>query len=243
MKQNTVMISGHDLSISYGRRRVIDHADFNISLGVTGLVGANGSGKTTLLNVLATMGSPQTGTICVNGLNIADKQGRTKIRSMMGYLPQTFDVIRGATVLDNVAYAAWAHGVAEDDMPTMVHHALKNVDLLDVANVKAKTLSGGQRQRLGFACATAHRPKVLLLDEPTVALDESHRRQMNHVISVMGRESAIVMSSHLVEELGSFADNIMMLMNGRLYSGESGVIDNVQQCESDSVNSEDKVLL
>ncbi|MBT1178039.1 ATP-binding cassette domain-containing protein [Bifidobacterium callimiconis] len=226
-RDNETLICADGLSIAYGRKHVLDHADFNVPIGVTGLIGANGSGKSSLMQVLATIRRHQSGSVFINGADISNSQGRMQARASLGYLPQVFDVMRGATVVDNVAYAAWAHGIPDTAIVSLTQRILRDVDLIDLSNVKARKLSGGQRQRLGFACAVVHKPKVILLDEPTIALDESQRKRMHRLIVELGRGSAVLMSSHLLEEMKSFVGGVITLSNGCLYSDGNSATDGV----------------
>jgi ABC-2 type transport system ATP-binding protein len=121
-----------------------------------------------------------------------------------------------------VEYSAWAHGVPGTDVHDAGIAALRAVDLLNLSTRRARTLSGGQRQRLGIACATVHRPDLLLLDEPTVGVDPLQRTTLRDMIAALGRRSTVLLSTHLVEDVARLADHVMIMHGGRLaYSGDT----------------------
>ncbi len=211
--QPRVAIQG--LTHRYGRQLALDHVDLDLPTGVTGLLGPNGAGKTTLLKLIATAMPVRGGTLSIDGVSVGATTLRT-VRRRLGYLPQRFEVMGQATVSHNVAYAAWAHGMTRVEIPEAVGRALALVDLTDRADVHARSLSGGMRQRLGLACATVHRPQLLVLDEPTVGLDPVQRSQLRESIAGAAEDAVVVVSTHLVEDLTHTADRIVILHEGRL---------------------------
>jgi ABC-2 type transport system ATP-binding protein len=215
-----VTVSCSDVAFRYGRRACISGMSFDLCTGVTGLLGVNGAGKTTLMRMLATLRRPASGQIRVLGDDVATRAGRANARRNLGYLPQSFEVMGFSSVMSNVEYAAWAHGVAEGEVHSASIDALRSVDLLDLSSQRARTLSGGQRQRLGIACATAHRPALLLLDEPTVGVDPLQRTTLRTMIAALGQRSTVLLSTHLVEDVARLADRVMVMSEGKLlYSG------------------------
>ena len=209
-----------DVFFRYGRRTCVSGVSFVLHAGVTGLLGVNGAGKTTLMGVLSTLRRPSSGEIRILGDDVCTRAGRSNARRNLGYLPQSFEMMGFSSVMSNVEYAAWAHGVAEKDVHEVSVAALRAVDLLDLSACRARTLSGGQRQRLGIACVTAHRPALLLLDEPTVGVDPLQRTTLRDMIAVLGRRSTVLLSSHLVEDVAKLADHVMIMSEGGLlYDG------------------------
>jgi ABC-2 type transport system ATP-binding protein len=137
-------------------------------------------------------------------------------RSRIGYLPQRFSLMMGASCLRNAAYAAWCNGVAARAAEDAALEALSMVDLDEKANDKAGRLSGGQRQRLGLACAIAHRPPVLLLDEPTVGLDPAQRIEVRRQLHAVAQTTCVLLSTHIVEDLAQMASRVLVLSGGRI---------------------------
>lgn len=123
-------------------------------------------------------------------------------------------MINGATVKQNVEYAAWAHGVRTDHVPKAARSAMHRMNLEPLSQNKARILSGGQRQRLGIACAIAHTPSVLLLDEPTVGLDPIQRLELRQLILELGGTGTVVLNTHLVEDVAEVAAHAVVLRAG-----------------------------
>jgi ABC-2 type transport system ATP-binding protein len=189
---------------------------------VTGLVGPNGAGKTTLLSLAATVLPPQTGQVTVAGHDVSTREGRAAARAALGLLPQRFDLSGAMRVVDTVAYAAWAHGVSTADCFAYAMRALEIVELTDLARDRVRRLSGGQRQRLGIAAATAHQPRVLLLDEPTVGLDPSQRIRVRRHLDVLGRDRCVVISTHMIEDVAHLCERVVVLNHGKvLFDGNA----------------------
>lgn len=205
-----------NVSFAYGRRVVLQDVNLNLGAGVYGLLGPNGAGKSTLLNVVASLAKPRTGAVLINGLNLANKTERTQARSQIGFLPQRFSIASRMSVQRHVEYAAWTNGVSDRECAIAAEHALAVVQLSDLATRRAGTLSGGQRQRLGIACAIAHRPSVLLLDEPTVGLDPAQRFEVRSYLGEIGQDATVLVSTHLVEDVALIAEQLIVLNDGRI---------------------------
>ena len=190
-------------------------ATLTLPVGVTGLLGPNGAGKSTLMKLLATALPIQRGTVSIGELQLGRGSVRL-VRRELGYLPQRFELMGTATVRRNVAYAAWAHGLASKDVRVASERALADLGLSDRAGSRARSLSGGMRQRLGLACALVHRPRVLILDEPTVGLDPEQRLRLRDAIAAAARDAVVLISTHLVEDLATLADQVVVLHAGRM---------------------------
>lgn len=218
----TTTVECDNVAFRYGRRTCITDISFTLRTGVTGLLGVNGAGKTTLMGILSTLRSPSSGRVFILGNDLSTSAGRSAAKRSLGYLPQSFEMMGFSSVLSNVEYSAWAHGVPGTDVHDAGIAALRAVDLLNLSTRRARTLSGGQRQRLGIACATVHRPDLLLLDEPTVGVDPLQRKTLRDMIAALGRRSTVLLSTHLVEDVARLADHVMIMHGGRLaYSGDT----------------------
>lgn len=219
------------LSFRYGRRLALDSVDVSFCRGVNGLLGPNGAGKTTLLRVMAGTLSPTTGTVSA-GHKSADHKSLDDLRPQIGFLPQTFDVLTRQSVQRNVEYAAWARGVALDQIATHTTSALQVTGLEEVASLRAGKLSGGQRQRLGIACAVAHQPAIVILDEPTVGLDPEQRVTFRQMIKTIGARAIVIISTHIVEDLARLEAKLVVLADGRVR--HVGVVDDLARIGAES---------
>jgi ABC-2 type transport system ATP-binding protein len=224
----------------FGPRTVLTDITFDLGVGVTGLLGPNGAGKSTLLDVLATVRRPRLGRTMVNGANPFEvgARGLDLARSQIGYLPQRFSLMMGATCQRNVAYAAWCNGVTARDAATAAMDSLSMVDLAAQAREPAAHLSGGQRQRLGLACAIAHRPAVLLLDEPTVGLDPAQRIELRRHLRRVAETSCVLLSTHIVDDLAQMASSVLVLSEGRIvFQGPVGALSRLAGDVRESLSS------
>ncbi|GGP34687.1 ATP-binding cassette domain-containing protein [Saccharothrix coeruleofusca] len=197
------------VGFSYGRTEILRGVDWRIGLGVTGLLGPNGAGKTTLLNLLVGLARPTGGTITM-------RDGDRGAGFAVGFVPQRFSLAGEMRVLDTVAYAAWVNGVAREDCGKAAGTALEMVGLSDNARTRVRALSGGQRQRVGIAAALAHQPRLLVLDEPTAGLDPGQRLRLREVVAAIGATRAVLLSTHLIEDISHLCDRVGVLAGGRL---------------------------
>ncbi|NLE97451.1 MAG: ATP-binding cassette domain-containing protein [Propionibacterium sp.] len=203
------------VSHQYGKRQGLADASLTLPVGVTGLLGPNGAGKTTLMKLLATALPLQRGTIR-HGELAWTRKNAVDVRRLVGYLPQRFELMEWSTLRRNVEYAAWAQGLSGPSLDGAVDDVLATVDLADRASDRARALSGGMRQRLGLACAMVHRPPVLVLDEPTVGLDPVQRQQLRRTIVQASEQSVVLISTHLVEDLATVADQVVVMREGEV---------------------------
>lgn len=213
-------ISLRGVEFRYGRTSVLRGLDWDVRPGITGLIGPNGSGKTTLMSLMVGMAAPRSGSVHVVGHDMTTSRGRTAARRNIGFVPQRFSLVPAMTVQDTVAYAAWANGVADKGCRPAAQDALRLTGLDDLADRRVRTLSGGQRQRIGIAAALAHRPPVLVLDEPTVGLDPGQRLRLREMLRAIAAGRSVVLSTHLIEDVAHVCDTIGVLAGGRIaYSG------------------------
>lgn len=194
----------------------LSHVSFRIGRGTIALLGVNGAGKTTLMQVLATLRLPDAGDVSLNGQDALSSDGRDTVRKSLGYLPQQFTLLRSATVFDNVRYAAWAHGIPVGDVDTAAERAIDMVGLSGESQRRARSLSGGQRHRLALACAVAHRPSILLLDEPMAGLDPLHRMRIRDGLQQIAASATVLFSTHVIDESVTHANHLLILSAGRL---------------------------
>ncbi|MFV2086797.1 ATP-binding cassette domain-containing protein [Micromonospora sp. LOL_021] len=201
------------LAQGYGKSTIIDNLSVTLQPGITALLGPNGAGKTTLLRTLATVMPPRNGRIRIDDVEIDDERSARKIRDRIGYLPQDFGFDPLMKVVDFVTYAAWMRGVPAGKWRQAVDETLKMVDLADRRRSRMRSLSGGMRQRAGIAWAIVGRPRVVLLDEPTVGLDPRQRLQFRKIIAEL-RDTVVVLSTHLIDDVAAVCDRVIVMHGG-----------------------------
>ncbi len=210
------------LTLRFGRTLAVKDADLQVGPGVLGLLGPNGAGKTSLLRVMATAIPPTSGNVRLLHCDPASYAGRQEIRTRLGYLPQTPGFYPGFTVTESVEYFALLKGVPAARVKACVTAAIEQVDLGHRAKSRLRTLSGGMLRRAGIAQAIVNQPELLLLDEPTAGLDLEQRIAFRALISRLGANATIVVSTHLVEDIAAACDRVAIMDNGSIiYIGTS----------------------
>ncbi|HUQ55790.1 ABC transporter ATP-binding protein [Lentzea sp.] len=204
-------IEARDLRVKAGRKTAVDGVTLAMGRGVHGLLGPNGAGKTTLIRALATVLRPAGGTLSLLG-----DQKLHETRKKIGYLPQEFGHYRRFTAREFVAYVAWLKEMPARDVPGAVQRAIDRVGLADRADDKLKTLSGGMIRRVGIAQAIVNDPEVLLLDEPTAGLDPAQRLRFRELLTELGSDACVVVSTHLVEDVAAACTDVVLLHQGKL---------------------------
>ena len=200
-----LIVETRTLSKSYGNRFSLGPLTLSIGLGVNCVVGPNGAGKTTLFGLMAGTVRPTSGSV-----QLPDSSDR------LGLLPQEFRLPPRATCAQFLAYVAWLQGIPPSDRAGVVEASLTEVDLLELADIPIHELSGGMVKRLGIAQALVHDPAVLILDEPTAGLDPIQRIAIREVVADLGSRRIVCVSTHLVEDVRSFANRILVLNEGSL---------------------------
>jgi ABC-2 type transport system ATP-binding protein len=205
---------------TFRRTQAVAGIDVSIDAGVFGLLGPNGAGKTTLLRTLATVLPPDSGTIRLLGRDPADHHQRREIRRRLGYLPQTLGCYPNFTVAEFVEYFALLKEIPAHRVRAAVARATDRVGLGDRSRSKLRTLSGGMLRRAGIAQAIVNDPEVLLLDEPTAGLDPEQRVEFRTLLSEIGTQATVVVSTHLVEDVATACDHVVLMLAGRIvFSG------------------------
>lgn len=190
--------------------------DFSLTLGtgILGLLGPNGAGKSTLMKMIATISKPTQGTITLNGHDIL--KDPDYIRQFLGYLPQDFGVYDNLNAYEFLEYIAAMKGVGGQGLKARIEHLLQGVNLIEAAKLPIGTYSGGMKQRVGIAQALLNDPKVLIFDEPTVGLDPEERMRFRNLISDLAEHCLVILSSHIVSDIETIADQVAIMKGGRL---------------------------
>ncbi len=202
-----------------GGHVALDGVNLTCGTGVYGLLGPNGAGKSTLMRILCTLIRPTEGYVELCGYDVT-RQHR-EVRRLIGYLPQDFGGWRSHRVIEVVDTLAQLSGLfGRKARRARVEQVIEQVGLADAAYRKVKQLSGGMVRRLGVAQALVHEPRVLVVDEPTVGLDPEERIRFRKLMEEIGRDRTILLSTHIVADLGAACREISILDTGRtVFSG------------------------
>jgi len=200
----------------YGTTDVVAGLSLGIGPGVTGLLGPNGAGKTTLMRMLATVLAPTDGDLALLGRDPADPDERTDVRRRLGYMPQEPGFHRQFTAFEFVDYVA----ILKEMTDTRARHrevrrVLETVGLGDVTGRRIRKLSGGMRKRVALAQALLGDPQLLVLDEPTAALDPEQRMRFRELASELGGERIVLVSTHQTEDVAALCQRVIVLRDGR----------------------------
>jgi ABC-2 type transport system ATP-binding protein len=224
------------LTKQYKNKIAVDRISLTLNNGVYGLLGANGSGKTTLMRMLCGVLKPTSGEVKFNGIDVSEEE----YRDALGYLPQDFGYYPEFTAYDFLLYMASLKGLTKQRAKEKSKELLELVSLSDVAKKKIKTFSGGMKQRLGIAQAILNNPKILILDEPTARLDPKERVRFRNLISQLGKEKIVLLSTHIVSDVEYIASAILIMKDGQImHKGSLGEIisvieGKVFECSADS---------
>ena len=210
------VIETKDLGHTYkGGHTALDGVGLTLGKGLFGLLGPNGAGKSTLMRIICTLLAPSRGTVTVFGHDVT--RNRREVRKLLGYLPQEFGAWRQHRVEEVLDTLARLSGLADKKhRRERVAETLEQVGLDSVADRKVKKLSGGMVRRLGVAQALVHEPPVLVVDEPTVGLDPEERMRFRQMMARLGRDRTILLSTHVVADLGGGCQMMALLDRGQV---------------------------
>ncbi len=198
----------------YGKVHALKDVSFTLTSGVHGLLGPNGAGKSTLMNILSGNLEQTSGVVTYDGKDIR-KMG-VDFRKLLGYMPQQQALYPGMTAAQFLGYMGTLRGMEKDRLRQAVSRVLNQVGLGEKAGEKIKTFSGGMKQRLLLAQAIIHDPKILILDEPTAGLDPKQRIAVRNLVSRLAENKIVILSTHVVGDVGCISKEILLLKEGRL---------------------------
>ncbi|TGY97948.1 ABC transporter ATP-binding protein [Petralouisia muris] len=202
------------VSRHYKQKIAVDRLEFTFGKGIYGLLGANGAGKTTLLRMMVGVLKPTSGEILCDGQEIGKMAG--EYRRKLGYLPQDLGYYPNFTVWRYLEYLAELKAVPPELAVERIEKLLQFTGLAKSGKEKIKTLSGGMIRRMGIAQSLLNDPEILILDEPTSGLDPRERIRFRNMISALGRDRMVLLSSHIVSDIEYIADEILIMKGGKI---------------------------
>ena len=210
------MLSIRNLAKTYpGGVRALRGISLDIPTGMFGLLGPNGAGKSTLMKILATLLDPDTGSANLDGLDLIAEKDET--RRLLGYLPQEFGVYPKMSATDMLNHLAVMKGITKSsERKEIVEGLLHQTNLWDVRKKALGGFSGGMKQRFGIAQALLANPKLIIVDEPTAGLDPAERNRFLNLLSSIGRNVVVILSTRIVEDVRELCSRMAIISNGEL---------------------------
>ena len=205
-----------NLSKNYhGGVRALDNVSLTIPRGMFGLLGPNGAGKSTLMRTIATLQEPDHGSILFDGVDVIREKGR--VRQTLGYLPQDFGFYPNVTAERMLDHFAVLKGITDRHARReTVAALLHKTNLFEVRRKKLGTYSGGMRQRFGVAVALLGSPTLIVVDEPTAGLDPAERVRFLNLLSELGEDAVVVLSTHIVDDVSELCSRVAIIDRGRI---------------------------
>lgn len=200
---------------SFEQRKVVSNVSMNLTKGtILGIMGSDGAGKSTLLRMMATMIRPSSGRIFIDGINVVSQ--RKKIKPIIGYMPQRFGLYQDLTVGENLNFFMDIFGIAQSDRSDMRELYLGFSNLLPFIDRLTGDLSGGMKQKLALACVLVHRPRVLILDEPTNGVDPVSRKEFWEMLFQMKKQGMTIITSTVYLDEGELCDTLAIMHSSNL---------------------------
>ncbi|GAK76617.1 MAG: ABC transporter ATP-binding protein [Nonlabens ulvanivorans] len=195
--------------------KALDNVTININAGMFGLLGPNGAGKSSMMRTIATLQSPDSGSIHLDGLDILNN--KIEFRKTLGYLPQEFGVYPKMSAHDLLHYFASLKGItSKAERNAIVDKALEVTNLSDVRNKHVAGYSGGMKQRFGIAQLLLNDPKLIIVDEPTAGLDPAERHRFLNVLREIGTNHIVIFSTHIVDDVKELCTDMAILNGGKI---------------------------
>jgi ABC-2 type transport system ATP-binding protein len=186
----------------------------DIPAGLFGLLGPNGAGKSTLMRTIATLQSPDSGTLRFGDIDVL--QDKTRLRRVLGYLPQEFGSYPRTPAQMMLEHFAALKGIQGADRKAEVERLLVLANLWDVRKRSVDTYSGGMKQRFGIAQALLGNPRLVIVDEPTAGLDPAERRRFQNLLAELGQDRVVILSTHLVDDVEDLCPRLAIMGQGRI---------------------------
>lgn len=214
------MIEVKDLVKRYSKNTAVDHLNFHVQKGqIYGFLGPNGAGKSTTMNMMTGYLAPTEGQILINGYDVAEEP--MEARKCIGYLPEIPPLYPDMTVLEYLRFAAELKQVPKNERSTEIERVMDETRIKDMENRLIRHLSKGYKQRVGLAQALLGDPEVLILDEPMVGLDPKQIIEIRELIRGLGKKHTVILSSHILSEISSICDHVLIISNGKLVASDT----------------------
>ena len=214
------MIEVTNLVRRYGKHVAVDHAGFTIKKGeIVGFLGPNGAGKSTTMNIITGYLSATEGTVKVDGQDILEYP--IEIKRKIGYLPENPPLYQDMTVKEFLSFAGEIKGIPAKEKKEKMNRIMETVGVEDVSKRLIKNLSKGYKQRVGLAQAMIADPQALVLDEPTAGLDPKQILEIRDLITELGKDRTIILSSHILPEVSAVCKRVLIINKGRIVADDS----------------------
>ena len=214
------MIKVENLIKKYGNHVAVDNLSFEVKKGqIFGFLGPNGAGKTTTMNIMTGYIAATDGTVEINGFDILTKPEEAK--KCIGYLPEIPPLYSDMTVMEYLRFVAELKKVPKEERNAQIQEIMQMTEILDVEGRLIKNLSKGYKQRVGLAQAIIGYPDVIILDEPMVGLDPKQIIEIRALIKKLSKNHTIILSSHILSEVSTLCDHIMIISNGKLMASDT----------------------
>lgn len=204
------------LSKQYDSLKAVDNVSFEVMDGeVFGLLGPNGAGKSTLIAMLTTLLKPDSGEIIINGFNLSTQQ--SEIKKILGLVPQEIALYPTLTARENLMFWGRMYGLKGTLLKERVDEALDIAGLMDRAKQRIDSYSGGMKRRINIAAALLHRPRILIMDEPTVGIDPQSRNHILETVLKLNRDGmTVIYTSHYMEEVEFLCSKVAIMDHGKI---------------------------
>jgi len=216
LREKPVALTIRSLSKTYPNGvKALKNLSLSIGNNMFGLLGPNGAGKSSLMRTIATLQDPDSGSILLDGLDVLTQ--KDEVRRILGYLPQEFGVYPKMSAVDMLNHLSILKGVtAGGERKEMVEALLQQTNLWEVRKKSLSTYSGGMKQRFGIAQALLANPRLIIVDEPTAGLDPTERNRFLNLLSSIGRDVTVILSTHIVDDVRELCARMAIIASGEV---------------------------
>lgn len=195
--------------------KALNNINLTINKGMFGLLGPNGAGKSTLMRTIATLQTADTGTIKLGEINVIEQ--KNELRKVLGYLPQDFGFYPKVSAVDLLTHFAILKGINnKKERKELVDNLLQQTNLFDSRKRYVSDYSGGMRQRFGIAQALIGNPQLIIVDEPTAGLDPQERNRFHNILSEIGEQVIVILSTHIVDDVKQLCNQMVVMSKGSI---------------------------